>query len=165
MLDNPNVKKIRQIWKLFVPIAVIVFCVALATYWEVRTEYHITDPEYSFAIGKRFQLKKDLLVLGVSSDNQPPADYFRLVPEPGFAGPEVVSRDNLDSGTVLQIKKVLTGYQIYTIRVQYVVEAMNTDYFSNKQLRVAVAGEMDDSTFGLDSNYYQTIDLPTDSPD
>lgn len=147
-----------------VTIAAIVICVAFVTYWEESTDDHSADPVYSTVIGQKFQLKKEMLVLGISSDNHPPADYFRLVQEPGFTGLEVVSRARMDSGTVLQVKKVLTGNQIYTTRVQYVVEAMNANYLSNKELRVTVAGEMHDSTYGLNNDYYQTLDLSKDLP-
>jgi hypothetical protein len=73
------------------------------------------EPEYANVIGKRFRTQQDLIAIGVSVDRihkmqvDKQVDYITLVPLPGFSGPEVITKERLQQGAVLEVVGVLKG--------------------------------------------------------
>lgn len=129
----------------------------LPSCFDVKMVDSSSDPIYSAVIGQQFQLKEELLALGISSTNSPPADYVVLVPGVGFSGPEVVSRKKLKQGTVIQVIKVLTARSFMSSKVAYVVREVGSSQFADEELRITLVGRIDDTVYGLDSDFYEVI--------
>jgi hypothetical protein len=133
-------------------------CIFLTSCIEVTIHDSSSDPIYSSVIGQKIKLKENLLALGISADNNLPADYVVLVPGVGFSGPEVVSRRKLQKGTVIQIAKVLTAESIISSKVAYVVKETDSNQLLGEEIRITLVGKSDDTNYGLDGNSYEVVD-------
>lgn len=132
-------------------------CIFLTSCLEVEMYDSSSNPTYSSVIGQKIKLKEDLLALGISADDSLPANYIFLVQKPGFAGPEVVSRSKLQKGAVVQVTKVLASKSIISSKVVYIVKETDSNQFIGQEIRVPMVGEIDDTNYGLDANFYEIV--------
>jgi hypothetical protein len=148
---------IRKIKLRYYLLIAILICLFFSSCSEVKMVDSSADPSYSTVIGKKFKLREDLLALGISSSNRHPADYVEIVPRPGFAGPEVVSRRTLKKDTVVQVTRALTSQSLIVNRVEYVVTEVYSSQLVGEEIRIRLVGNKDDATFGLDGNFYEIV--------
>nr|WP_295376212.1 hypothetical protein [Pseudoxanthomonas sp.] len=66
------------------------------------------EPEYSMYVGKQYKTTEDMDIYRISMERNygPSPSIYEIVQSPGFGGPEVLSRDDLPEGSVLQILAV-----------------------------------------------------------
>ena len=154
MIRLSLVSKINSPYYLLIAILI---CFLLSSCGEVKMVDSSSAPAYSSVIGQKIKLKEDMLALGISSSNRPPADYVVLVPGVGFSGPEVVSRHTLKKDTVIQVTKVLTSKSFLVKKVVYVVKEVYSSQLIGEEIRATLIGNKDDATFGLDGNSYEIV--------
>lgn len=115
------------------------------------------DPKFRHIVGQTFRIKRDLLVIGVTAEKNyaRQLDYLVLVPEPGFSGPEVVTKGRLGSDAVIRVDRVLTAKSSLVSRVIYVVQRVDIEKPFEAEARVLVTGEVSDGNYGLDRSIYE----------
>lgn len=136
-------------------VTAIALSVALISCGQVPLEDVSSDPEYKSLIGTTFRTKVDMLLIGVTADPnyKKQIDYFVLVPEPGFAGPEVVRKEKLAKGYSIRIAQVLQSKLFFVPRVIYVVEMSGTK--PEAPVRVTQTGSAKDANAGLDVSTFE----------
>src|SRR5688572_21937421 len=117
------------------------------------------EPEYKQTIGARFKSKQTLLLIGVTGDQnyKKQIDYYVLVPEPGFSGPEVVRKEKMAKGASLKVTRVLQSKTVFAQRVYYVVEVTEAKGLS-APVRIKLTGSPQDGNRGLDPSSFEKLD-------
>ena len=121
------------------------------------------EPEYANVIGKRFRTQQDLIAIGVSVDRihkmqvDKQVDYITLVPLPGFSGPEVITKERLQQGAVLEVVGVLKGGFRLISRIKYVVRSRDVATAGSAPITVDV-DEDTKHNFGLDRATYEPVE-------
>jgi hypothetical protein len=112
-------------------------------------------PEYANVIGKRFRTQQDLVAIGYTMDRnyKKQVDYITLVPLPGFSGPEVVTKERLQQGAVLEVMGVLKADSLLISRIEYVVRRRDVATASSAPITVKVDQDSKHN-FGLDRATY-----------
>ncbi len=123
--------------------------------------------EYIELINTNYKTKERLLIYGINMDKtiQQVVHQYSVVNEPGFSGPEVITRDSLPIGTIIQVKKVLSCtncYLDFSPRIKYLIDILSdqrfqdhdaylNDSFEDKQNSIMVNGhvKMNSKIFGL----------------
>ncbi len=88
----------------FLPVLVLALTGCILQFEEVSQE-----PEYAPYINGSYSLNTNMLIYGV---NLPPGygediNVYRITPDiPGMTGPEILTKDRLNSGTTLRIQSV-----------------------------------------------------------
>ena len=132
---------------------------ALASCGEVPLEDVSSSAQYSKLIGRSFKTKEDLLLIGVTTDNQRKrVDYFVLVTPPGFANRWVVTKEQLEKESVLRVVQVLKSTVPFISRVEYVVEIRNDRTSRQAPIRVRQTGPADDGNYGLDERIFKKVE-------
>jgi len=137
-------------------ITVVVFlCLCLSSCVQVALKDVSSDPKYSGVIEKQFRAKKELWAFGITSDQNyaKRVDYILLI-DIGIAGPEVITRERLNSGFVFRVVKILKAKSPLFSRMRYVVEAVDSDKFKGNEVRVRLTGGFNDGNYGLDKSVY-----------
>jgi hypothetical protein len=113
-------------------------------------------PEYANVIGKRFRTQQDLVAIGVTMDRnyKKQVDYITLVLPPGFSGPEVVTKERLQQGAVLEVMGVLKADSLLISRIDYVVRRRDVATASSAPITVRVVQDSKHN-FGLDRAIYE----------
>jgi len=116
-------------------------------------------PEYADVIGKRFRTQQDLVAIGYTMDRnyKKQVDYVTLVPPPGFSGPEVVTKERLQQGAVLEVVGVLKADSLLISRIEYVVRRSDGTTASGAPITVKVDQDSKHN-FGLDRATYAPAD-------
>lgn len=116
-------------------------------------------PEYATVIGKRFRTQQELAAIGVTVDRnyKKQVDYVTLVQTPGFFGPEVVTKERLQQGAVLEVVGVLKADSLLISRIRYVMRRTDIAKTSGAPITVKVNEDSKDN-FGLDRAIYAPID-------
>lgn len=116
-------------------------------------------PEYATVIGKRFRTQQELAAIGVTVDRnyKKQVDYVTLVQPPGFFGSEVVTKERLQLGAVLEVVGVLKADSLLISRIQYVVRRTDIAKTSGAPITVKVNEDSKDN-FGLDRAIYAPIE-------
>lgn len=93
----------------------IIFCSLISSCVQLSLEDVSSDPKYAAVIDQTFKTKADLWAIGVSADQnyKKVVDYIVLVPGVGFTGPEVVTKDRFDKGSIIKVNRVLTTTSIF----------------------------------------------------
>jgi hypothetical protein len=115
--------------------------------------------EYSNVIGKRFRTQHELLAIGITVDRnyRKHVDYINLVPPPGFSGPEVVTKERLGQGALLEVTGILKADSFLISRIEYVVRRMDVPKASDAPTTVSV--DLDSNrNFGLDEAIYVLVE-------
>lgn len=110
------------------------------------------DPQYSHFIGQKYQSINPLLIYGVTRDLKPPkqVQWFNITGPPGIGGPEIVTRGQLEPGSVFQIKKVLDCINcLVSSSVEFRVDLLSTNDYSKQEIKI-------DDTF--EGGLFTTID-------
>jgi len=110
------------------------------------------ESRYASVLGKQFSVKEDVLALGITLDRnyKKQVDYITLVPRPGFAGPEVVTKAELKKGAQLKVVGVLKS----NAGTEYKVEVISDPKPTASPVTVRQSGAIDDGNFGIDKNIY-----------
>jgi hypothetical protein len=116
-------------------------------------------PEYATVIGKRFRTQQELAAIGFTVDRnyKKQVDYVTLVQPPGFSGPEVVTKERLQQGVVLEVVGVLKADSLLISRIQYVVRRTDIARTSGAPITVKVNEDSKDN-FGLDRGTYAPVE-------
>ena len=111
--------------------------------------------EYPGVIGKRFRTQQDLIAIGYTVDRnyKKQVDYVTLVLPPGFSGPEVVTRENLPKGTLLEVSGALKTDSWLVSRLEYVVRPVDRPKPSDAPMTVDIDLKSE-RNFGLDESVY-----------
>jgi len=112
-------------------------------------------PEYANIIGKRFRTQQDLVAIGYTMDRnyKKQVDYITLVPLPGFSGPEVLTKERLQQGAVLELMGVLKADSLLISQIEYVVRRRDVATASSTPITVKVDQDSKHN-FGLDRALY-----------
>lgn len=140
-------------WRRIVALGLL--SVALSSCGQIPLEDVSSHAEYKGVVGARFRTKVDLLLIGVTADQnyKKQIDYFVLVPEPGFSGPEVVRKEKLAKGSSFRIAQVLQSKLFFVPRVYYVVEVSGAK--TEAPVRIKQTGSAQDGNAGLDASTFE----------
>lgn len=143
------------IGRLFV-VFVIAMCVACDV---LQTDDHSSAPEYAEVIGREFLVREDLWATGITTDRnyKKRLDYVVLVPGVGFIGPEVVSRERFEKGSIIRVVGVRKTGAYFFAEIAYVVQELGRDRFKDTVMTVTVSKRTDDRNFGLDEAIYEQM--------
>lgn len=136
----------------------ILSALALSSCGQVPLEDVSSHAEYKGVVGARFTTKVDLLLIGVTADQnyKKQIDYVVLVPEPGISGPEVVRKEKLAKGSSVRVAQVLRSKLFFVPRVYYVVEVAGAK-MSEAPVRVKQTGSAQDGNAGLDASTFEKL--------
>jgi hypothetical protein len=114
-----------------------------------------STPEYSSVIGKQFKTKKELWAFGITVDRnyKKQVDYIDLM-EVRISGPEVVTREKLNSGFTFRVVKILKAKSFLVSRMAYTVEAIDSNKFKDYVVEVRLTGDINNRNYGLDESIY-----------
>ena len=83
------------------------------------------DSSYAGLVGGRYRTLNEFLVLGVSTDRDypPVTDLYLITEKPGFGGSEVLTKDILPAGSLLEVKSVnvCTSCLYHYLQIEVVV--------------------------------------------
>jgi hypothetical protein len=117
------------------------------------------DPEFASVIGLQFKSLEDLLAIGYTNDAnyKPILDFVSIVPKPGFSGPEVIFRDNLPQGQVLEVVGVLSSDNFLPRELFYKVKILGSTQYENASVIIDVNEESMSINRGLDAKLFQSV--------
>jgi hypothetical protein len=115
-------------------------------------------PEYASVIGKRFRTEQELVAIGFTVDRnyKKQVDYVTLVPPPGFSGREVITKERLQQGAVLEVIGVLKADSLLISRIQYVMNRTDIAGTSGAPITVKVSEDSKEN-FGLNRATYAPV--------
>ncbi len=120
--------------------------------------------EFSYLIDQKFMTLDELLIIGVTSDAnyEKRIDYYSVIPKPGFDGPEVVTRNVLPAGTLIQIRKVMRCANCMSQKIYFIIESMSDQKYRAAVIRLSDIGaisvsELDGDQVRLNPELFQVI--------
>lgn len=151
MLSSPFIHGVRT-WVLNIgALVVVVYSLDLLLNSQVPMVDVGEAREYAHLVGKKFRTQQELRIFGITADRHyaKRVDYVMLVTPPGFGGREIVTRDVLPKGSVVQIVGVLRSTVPFLRRVEYVVRVKKDGRLGEVPMRVNLTGAIDDANVGL----------------
>jgi hypothetical protein len=139
----------------------LLLMLSLCSCGPVEWEDVSSQKPHSEAIGKKFRLREDMLLLGISVKTPAglPPDYFLLMRRPGIGGYEVVDRGELKKGTVVQVVGVLVpkhGLDRFLGRIDryrgvYVVGGVEGKQLREQPIWIKLIDDPENELYGLNA--------------
>ena len=136
--------------------AVVFLCLCLGSCGQISWKDVSSTSGYSSVIGKQFKTKKELWAFGITTrgrNYKKKVDYILLM-DVRIGGPEVLTRERIDSGFVFRVVKILKAKFSLISRKTYVVKAVDSDKFKGHEVLVDLTGDFNDGNYGLDKSVY-----------
>lgn len=158
MIRHPIRQRFRNGLQKLRATAVICLCSALISCGQVPLVDVSAHAEYKEVIDTTFGIKHNLLLIGVTADQnyKKQVDYIVLVTSPGFNGPEVVTTEQLSKGSFIRVVGVLQSKSIMVRRVYYVVVIADAKPRS-APIRIRQTGSVQDANRGLDPTVFEKL--------
>jgi hypothetical protein len=103
-------------------------------------------PQFSTTIGSSFETRSDLLAIGVSMEQNygSTVDIVYLVPEPGFGGPEVLTREKITLGSKVTVTGALAlkGRVLPSEKIYFVLSGVDCDACKKAKVIVRAADDV-----------------------
>lgn len=141
----------------FGTLIIVVISMLLTACFVVPMEDVSSNAAYSKVLGKRFKLNQQVWAHGIAdSKEHKRIEYIRLVPGVGLGGSEVLSKEPLASGTILQVTRVLKARPPFS-RIDYVVKVLGLERFRGYEVRIRLSGSINELNYGLDESVYSLV--------
>lgn len=120
---------------------------------------------YSNMVGLKYSVQKPVWLIGITygPKYQSKLEFLTLVPGVGFSGPEVILRERIVEGTVIEIKRVLLEQSVFSSTVEYIIEIHG--YEKNKEVVKKLRLSRGNEGGGIELNelFYKKNELGSDS--
>ena len=99
-------------------------------------QYEDISDEHKSLIGVKYKTNSDMLIYGITLDEnyKKVIDYYSIYEYPGISGPEVLSKDIIESDTVFVIKHIKNCTNCLIGRFKILIGFTASNKFNNKDV-------------------------------
>jgi len=103
------------------------------------SEYEDISREHEALIGARYKTTHDMLIYGITLDKnyKKTIDHYAIIEYPGIGGPEVLTENEIESGTLFEIEIINKCLNCLSDRIQIIVRFIENRKFDNKMVGIS----------------------------
>lgn len=119
-------------------LSALVLGALLTSCTQINLEDVSGNEAYSDLIGQEYESVVALLIHGITTDPNygEEVDLFTVTEKPGIGGPEVLSQELLEIGTVIKIDKALACTNCLGQRIQFEVEILSEEEYRDHPVMI-----------------------------